>query len=201
MYKSLIVIILSIFLLGSCQRKAANTGSSTISEVIVNPLSKTMIKDTFPYSWFGTWTGNLEIYNSKGLSQTIPMELIKGKTETDGVYRWHVIYGTDRVKGLRPYLLRTIDASKGLYVNDEMNSIKMESYYLGGKLFTNFSVEGNLLTSIEEKEGDKMKFEIIFGKDKPVSITGNEVVDGDTIPSVKTMPVIISQRAILTRKN
>ena len=117
-----------------------------------------------------------------------------------GVFTWNIIYGTDRVKGLRPYLLRTVDASKGLYLNDEMNSIKMESYYLGGKLFCNFSVEGNLLTTIEEKEGDKMKFEIIFGKEKPVSITGNDIVKGDTIPAVKTMPIMINQRAILTRK-
>ncbi len=200
MCKSLIVIILSMTLLTNCHRQLPNSASSSIPEVIVRPLSKTMQKDTFPYSWFGTWAGNLEIYNSKGLSQTIPMELVMGETDTVGVFQWNIIYGTDRIKGLRPYLLRTVDASKGLYLNDEMNSIKMESYYLGGKLFCNFSVEGNLLTTIEEKEGDKMKFEIIFGKEKPVSITGNEIVKGDTIPAVKTMPIMINQRAVLTRK-
>jgi hypothetical protein len=76
----------------------------------------------------------------------------------------------------------------------------MEAYLLGGKLFSNFSVEGNLLTSMQEKVGDTMLWEIVFGKEKEVSITGNQVVKGDTISTVKTMPVIISQRAVLKKK-
>jgi hypothetical protein len=199
MYNKLIIVALATIFWGSCQKKIATTQTTPIPEVIVNPYGKPMIKDTFPYAWFGTWAGNLEIYNSKGLSQTVPMKLVKGPTDETGVFQWNIIYGTDLEKGLRPYLLRTIDASKGLYLHDEMNSIKMEAYYLGGKLFSNFSVEGNILTSIEEKDGDKIKFEIIFGKEKPVSETGGKVVNGDTISTVKTLPVIINQRAVLTR--
>lgn len=199
MYNKLTILALATIFWGSCHKKIATTQSTAIPEVIVNPYGKSMMKDTFPYSWFGTWAGNLEIYSSKGLSQTVPMQLVKGLTDELGVFQWNIIYGTDMDKGLRPYLLRTIDASKGLYLHDEMNSIKMEAYYLGGKLFSNFSVEGNILTSIEEKEGDKIKFEIIFGKEKPVSETGGKVVNGDTISTVKTLPVIINQRAVLTR--
>ena len=158
------------------------------------------LRDTFPYSWLGLWEGNLEIYNAKGLSQTLPMQLDLGETDSVGVYKWNIIYGADREKGLRPYLLRTIDASKGLYINDEMNSIKLESYFIGGRLFSTFSVQGNLLTSIQEKRGNEMHWEIIFGKEKPVSTTGNQVVKGDTIPTVNTMPVLINQRAVLKRK-
>ena len=178
-----------------------STASSDIPEVFVRPLSKTTIsKDSFPYSWFGTWEGTLSIYNARGLSQSLPMSLELGATDTAGLFKWHIVYGADREKGLRPYFLRTVDAAKGLYLNDEMNSIKMESYLLGGKLFCNFSVEGNLLVSTQEKIGDTMYWEIIFGKEKEVSITGNQVVKGDTISAVKTMPVIISQRAILKTK-
>ena len=46
----------------------------------------------------------------------------------------------------------------------------------------------------------RQDFEIIFGKDKLVSESGNQVVKGDTIPVVKTFPVVISQRAVLTRQ-
>ena len=94
MYKSWIVIILSMTLLTSCHKQLTNSASSSIPEVMVRPLSKTMQRDTFPYSWFGTWAGNLEIYNSKGLSQTIPMELVMGDTDTAGrfymeYYLWY----------------------------------------------------------------------------------------------------------------
>jgi hypothetical protein len=201
MYKILIFAIFSTILFTNCHKKIANSSSSTeVKEVIVRPLNRPVAKDSFPYTWFGTWAGTLDIYNAKGISQSIPMEMVIGPTGEVGVFQWNLIYGADREKGLRPYLLRTIDASKGLYLNDEMNSIKMEAYYMGGKLFCTFGVEGNLLTTIEEKDGDKIKFEIIFGKEKPVSVTGNQVVKGDTIPSVKTMPIMINQRAILTKK-
>jgi hypothetical protein len=180
------------------QINTASGGSQSVEEVMVLPPKK---GDRFPESWFGNWVGTLDIYNSKGRQQSIPMECIMSATDTAGVYNWHIIYGSDREKGLRPYQLRTIDASKGQYVCDELNTIKMESYLLGNKLFCYFIVEGNVIMSTYEKTADgKMLFEIIFGKDKMVSETGNQVFKGDTIPSVKTFPVMISQRAILTKK-
>ena len=166
----------------------------TSSEVIVTA------KEKFPESWFGEWTGTLDIFNNKGLSQTIPMTCLMSKTSEAGVYNWNIIYGEDRVKGLRPYLLRTIDAAKGQYFCDELNSIKMESYLLGNKLFCSYTVAGNWITSTYEKQGDKMVFEIIFGKEKTVSETGGEKVNGEDIPVVKTFPVVISQKAVLARK-
>lgn len=176
----------------------ASGGSRAIEEVMVLPPKK---GDNFPESWFGTWVGTLEIHNAKGLQQSIPMECFMSATDTAGLFNWHIIYGSDREKGLRPYMLRTIDASKGHYLCDELNTIKMESYLLGNKLFSYFIVEGNVIVSSYEKTADgKMLFEIIFSKDKAVSETGNQVFKGDTIPTVKTYPVIVSQRAVLTKK-
>jgi hypothetical protein len=180
------------------QINVSSGGSRSVEEVMVMPLKK---GDNFPESWFGNWVGTLDIYNAKGKQQSIPMECIMSATDTAGVYNWSIIYGEDRVKGLRPYLLRTIDAAKGHYVCDEVNTIKMESYLLGNKLFCYFMVEGNVIVSTYEKTADgKMLFEIIFGKDKVVSESGNKVFKGDTIPIVKTYPVVISQRATLTKQ-
>jgi hypothetical protein len=180
------------------QINTSSGGSQSVEEVMVMPIKK---GTNFPESWFGNWVGTLDIYNSKGKQQSIPMECIMSATDTAGVFNWNIIYGDDRIKGLRPYLLRTIDASKGQYVCDELNTIKMESYLLGNKLFCYFIVEGNVIMSTYEKTTDgKMLFEIIFGKDKIVSETGNQVFKGDTIPVVKTFPVVISQRAILTKQ-
>ncbi len=168
------------------------------------PLSNEIIvkaKEKFPESWFGEWTGKLEIFNNKGLSQSVPMTCVMSPTDTAGVFNWNIIYGEDRVKGLRPYLLRTIDATKGHYLCDEMNTIKMESYLLGNKLFCNYTVAGNWITSIYEKQNaDTMIFEIIFGKEKAVSESGGLKVKEEEIPVVKAFPVVIHQKAVLTRK-
>jgi hypothetical protein len=215
MTTKLIHLLAIIVIFMACGKSITSTSKSTQSKVTINtPLSKNGSKasveeevvvmpssNKFPDSWFGTWAGELKVYNAKGLAQTVPMECKMGKTDTAGVYEWSIIYGTDREKGLRPYILRTIDASKGHYLCDELNTIKMESYLLGNKLFCNYSVMGNWMTSIYEKTDDgKMIFEIIFGKEKAVSESGGEIVKGDTVPVVKAFPVIINQKAVLTRK-
>ena len=45
-----------------------------------------------------------------------------------------------------------------------------------------------------------MVFEIIFGKEKSVSETGGQKVNGEDIPVVKAFPIVISQKATLKRK-
>lgn len=162
--------------------------------------AQTPPKTVFPTDWFGTWAGTLNIINAKGVAQSVPMKLVIGKTDTAGIYQWNIIYGEDEVKGLRPYLLRTIDAARGVYLCDELNSIKMESYLLGSRLFCSYFVAGNFITSIEELQPDgTMLFEIIFGKEKPVSTTGNTKNGEEDIPEVRTLPVVINQRAILKK--
>ena len=174
--------------------KATKQETQSPTEVIVKP------KEKFPESWFGEWIGTLDIFNAKGLSQSVPMTCLMSPTDTAGVFNWHIIYGEDRVKGLRPYLLRTIDATKGQNLCDEMNTIKMESYLLGSKLFCSYIVAGNWINSTYEKQGDKMIFEIIFGKEKAVSESGGRKVGEEDIPVVKTFPVVIHQKAVLVRK-
>ena len=56
------------------------------------------------------------------------------------------------------------------------------------------------MSTYEKTADGKMLFEIIFGKEKAVSETGNQVLKGDTIPVVKSFPIIINQRAVLTKK-
>ena len=157
----------------------------------------------FPESWSGNWLGTLNIYNVKGLAQSVPMEIEIAKIDTSqNRYVCALIYGEDKIKGRRNYELVIKDASKGLYVNDEKNTIAMESYLIDNKLYCYFSVMGNFLTSTMEKKDDNtMLFEITSGADTPVSKTGNQIFKGDTIPEVKTFPIRTVQKAFLKKKN
>lgn len=153
----------------------------------------------FPGSWAGVWKGQLEIYNERGLAQSVPMQLRILPTDTAGQYTWHLIYGPDEKAGLRPYLLRAVDAAKGRYIIDEQNSIAMECYLLGGKFYSCFEVMGTLLFSITEKQGDRLVSEIVSGRMQPVSTTGGKTVEGEEVPPVKTYPLMARQTAVLKR--
>jgi len=130
----------------------------------------------------------------------VPMELHILPVAGTETYTWTVFYGPDPEAGRRSYLLKTIDASSGFYAIDEQNSIVMEAYLLGGKLYSRFEVEGSLLLATNEVHGDEMIYEIISGSFHPVSSSGNAVRNGENIPTVNAFPVIVRQAAVLTRR-
>ncbi len=154
----------------------------------------------FPESWLGNWVGELNIYKENKLVQTLPMELEMLEIDSSNNYVWAIIYGEDKVAGRRSYELEIVDAEKGIYRIDEKNSIKLESYLFGNKLYSQFSVMGSQLLCTYEKVADKMIFEIISGSVEPISITGKEIVEGEEIPEVKTFPINVMQKAILSQK-
>ena len=204
------ILLFSAVVTGISQSSKQATGSAPPASTQISAGARAafgtetvMIKqpETFPQSWFGEYEGTLNIYRSTGAPQSVPMKILIDRTDSAGVYKWHIIYGEDQSKGLRPYLLRTIDAKKGIYQCDELNTIKMESYYVGNKLFCHYAVEGNDLTTVEEKGGDTLTFEIIFGKESAVSETGGakEKTNTEKIPTVKTFPVVIYQKAVLKK--
>ena len=157
--------------------------------------------NTFPESWLGNWVGDLHIYKENKLVQTIPMELEMAAIDTSDHFVWAIIYGEDKIAGRRSYELEVLDAEKGIYRVDEKNSIKLESYLFGNKLFSQFSVMESQLLCTYEKVGDKMIFEIISGSINPISITGKEMINEEEIPEVKTYPITVMQKATLVRKN
>lgn len=154
---------------------------------------------SFPASWKGIWMGNLEIFNNKGLTQSLPMQLHILPIQNSDRYTWTIFYGEDTIAGKRDYELVPIDTAKGIYSIDEKNSIAMEGYFLGGKYFQRFEVMGNLLlTTTEKVSKTELIWEIVSGKLEPVSSTGKQEVEGEEIPEVKTYPIGVLQRARLT---
>jgi hypothetical protein len=155
----------------------------------------------FPQSWVGNWEGTLQICSSKGVVQQLPMEIEISKVDTAADrYHFALIYGEDKKAGLRPYQLIIKDREKGHFVNDEMNGIRMDEYFIGNKLYCWFEVEGTLLLSSFEKKNNLLHFEIIAGSSTPVSTSGGTKHEGEDIPVVKTYPVKNVQKAVLKRK-
>ncbi len=155
----------------------------------------------FPQSWSGNWEGELKIFTQKGEVQHLPMEVeIYRVDSSDNRFHFALIYGEDKKSGRRPYQLIVKDPSKGLYVNDEMNGILMEEYFIGNKLYCWFEVNGTQLLSTFEKKTDVMYFEIIAGSSTPSGTSGGVKYEGEDIPVVKSFSVKNVQRAVLKKK-
>ena len=156
-----------------------------------------LVNQGFPASWKGTWAGNLEIHNAKGLQQDLPMQLIIDSIAASNDFTFTIIYGTDMKAGTRSYILKTIDSETGHYLIDEQNSIEIDAYFLGGKLVQRFEVIGNMLETFIEKRGDSLHWEIFSGKTTEET-TGDTIFKGDTIPLVKTYPINVYQKCVLS---
>ncbi len=193
--------VLIYFFTGVLLLTTSIAGSQTTSNASTTPANDSDNNSSFPENWVGTWEGELMISNAKGVAQRIPMSLEILPTEKDSIYTWNIIYGEDREKGLRAYVLKILDREKGHYLVDELNTIALESYLFGDRLFCWYLVAGTYILVIYEKKGEALHFEIVAGKEAPASVTGNAKHNGEDIPEVKTFPVTTVQQAILRKKN
>jgi len=114
-------------------------------------------------------------------------------------YQYTIIYGADTIAGKRDYELVVLDAEKGLFAVDEKNTIVMEAYMLGGKLYNRFEVMGNLLMASTEMVGENLVYEVISGSLEPISVTGDQQFEGEDIPPVQAFPIKVRQVAVLRK--
>lgn len=155
------------------------------------------IEKPFPQNWYGKWKGTIVIYNNKGKAQEIPMEIHVEPTDSTHRHQMALVYGEGEKQDIRPYELIAIDAANGHYKTDEKNTIYLDDYYFEGVLYARFEVMGNLLLTRIEKRNDKLYFEVISGKLKPIATTGDDAEND--IPPVNSYKITVSQRAELTK--
>ncbi len=154
----------------------------------------------FPKGWQGTWHGELSIFSERNI-QKAPMwvEIEPIDTSSQGRWTFGLVYGS-KEKDWRPYELVPVDTAKGIWAVDEKNSIVMESYLRGPKFLCWFVVQGSRVLCTYELVGkDELIFEVLAGKEAPISQTGNSIHGLDTIPLVSTYPIQVFQRARLHR--
>lgn len=159
-------------------------------------------QNVFPQAWAGVWKGQLAILSTNAKQpQQAPVNLtleimpIKGSK----AYTWKTTYTTPTGPLVKDYTL-VPDTIPGRYKIDEGDSILLDNYWLGNKLFCSFEVENMLFYCTYELQGDKLVFEIVFGPAKATNSTGNTIIKNDTIPEVKNYGFSGLQRAVLVRE-
>lgn len=87
----------------------------------------------------------------------------------------------------RPYILRHISA--GHFILDERNGILLDHYLDGNRLFSSFTVSGNVITTEEELDGDTLR----------MTVRTYKPGTGQGATGVSSMKLLSSQVCLLTR--
>tara|TARA_R110000796_G_scaffold162592_1_gene279425 strand:- start:64856 stop:65368 length:513 start_codon:yes stop_codon:yes gene_type:complete len=146
-------------------------------------------------SWEGEWRGKLEIYNEKGLQQSVEMGL-NIISQSDSSWKWQIIYGSGEQEQVRDYLLYKNETDPNQYVLDEQNSIQLYLSQVNQGLYSWFTVmQSELLVSYELIDGE-IHFETITTTESQSLTTGGE----DNSPEVKAQKVRNIQKAVLIKK-
>ena len=157
-----------------------------------------LAQNNFPKSWVGSYRGQLHLYTIDSIAMRVDMKLDIAQTMNDSIFQWKMTYIFNGNEDVRDYQLKLVDASKGHYMVDENNSILIDAYYRNGILTSFFEVEKSFIISEYKKVGAEIHFDIISAKNSP-NLSGNQQVNGETIPEVLSFPVNGRQEAVLIK--
>lgn len=145
--------------------------------------------------WTGNFSGEVSIYNEKGLAQTVSMQLnILQLSDTS--FQWKIIYGEGENADIRDYRLFSNPNDKNQHILDELNGIKLYLSYINEGLYSWFGLNSSeLLLSYELRDG-QIQFSAVSSKNDSLLESGG--TDENT-PKVFTQPVRVVQKAILKK--
>lgn len=154
---------------------------------------------TWPDDWLGTWEGELLLEKpGQDSARHFPMALEISLTDTPGVWNWIITYGTGEKQDLRPYLLVAKDSSYSHFIMDEQNSIFLDQYRIGNRMYSRFSVDSTMLVSVSKIEADTMEAEIWTSPLKGEK-TGESLPDGSSY-DIRSFPLKGVQTSRLIRQ-
>jgi len=188
MSKQGFLIFLICFVVCGCKTTSNSRVSDTEEKALYH----------FPLDWIGKYRGELNILGSKRDTIKIDMELIIAQPDATGMYPWVLKYGD---KDVRYYGLEVIDATRGHYLIDEYNGIKIDAYLRSNHLITDFEVMGSQLIFHYERKKDGIGIQVLSSLGNQYNISGGEIFGTDTIPPVKSYTVNGYQEGFLKQIN
>lgn len=200
--KNYILLLLGFVVLHSCvsiKKEEVGVQKKAVLDQKLQEGEQTFAKAKFPEDYMGKWKGELNIFNPSGKAQTIEMGLNILPIDGSENLTFTIIYGEDKPENYRNYELITVDKEKNTYLMDEKNSILIDAYYVGGKLFQTFEVVGNLIACTLSKKGSNLYWEISSTKLDNQKVTGGQEHEGEDIAEVKSYRTKVFQEGILSR--
>lgn len=152
----------------------------------------------FPENYIGKWKGQLEILSKDGPATTDVINVtFEVAPLSKNVYQWRTTYNTNNGPMVKDYKLIADTLVKGHYIIDEGDSIALDAYNIGQKLYCTFEVDGLLFFSSYELQGNQIVFEIAFGPFNNPRKTGDVKLPNGIVPKVMAYKTESVQRAVL----
>ena len=114
-----------------------------------------------PASWDGVWKGATTLSWADGRAEQVLMELEVSPLRGSNSKVWKVIYVFSDRREVRNYEIRPVAGSgRGRFVIDEKNGFLIDNYLAGNILYSQFTINGNLVTTRFELQGQSMLVEL-----------------------------------------
>ena len=152
-----------------------------------------------PNDWLGSYEGTMEIYNQKGLQQTIGVNFDLNIMDRPNYWTYNMSYvnlKNDEVVSTKAYKIFYVEESQKLWI-DEGDSLLIEMSFLGNCFYDHFELSGMFFNSSLCKQDKNLVFEITGGQNTP---TYSSPFIEEAKDSVKTMRIDFLQRVLLKPK-
>ena len=162
-------------------------------------LSSFAFGKVIPNDWLGSYEGTMEIYNQKGLQQTIGVNFDLNIMDRPNYWTYNMSYvnlKNDEVVSTKAYKIFYVEESQKLWI-DEGDSLLIEMSFLGNCFYDHFQLSGMFFNSSLCKQDKNLVFEITGGQNSP---TYSSPFIEEAKDSVKTMRIDFLQRVLLKPK-
>ncbi len=139
-------------------------------------------QNSFPRDFLGHWKGQLEWRVAGKPTQKFNMQLIIKPADTLDQCTWQIIY-SDKASDNRPYIIKPIDTTKGKWMIDEGDGIKLDTYIFGNCINGAFTVMGNTIVDNYCVDGNTMGVEFFSIKLGDSTLSG---LGTKEVPSVSS---------------
>lgn len=150
--------------------------------------------------WEGKWKGTVETwsYNSKIDSFAMSIDI----TQKDSIWDFVIFYAREHLgkPDIRNYKLITVDKSKYHFAIDEKNSILLDCFFNNNCLYNKFSGMGSDLQVRMCLDGKVLDYEITSFYSLPIRTSGNQVIQKDTVPEIKSYDLYHLMKAKLKKE-
>lgn len=117
-------------------------------------------KELLPVAWHGNWQGSMLVYGRPNTPpQRVALGLNIAPVPEKNQLTWTLQYGEGDKKSVRPYVL--IRTPQGQLQIDEQNGIVLDVDLTGNVIYSQFEVNGSLLTARYELRDKELLFEIV----------------------------------------
>lgn len=125
------------------------------------PLSAGALQAGLPSSWDGVWRGRTTLTWASGKAEAADMELHVLPIPGGQAKTWKVIYAFSDRREVREYEIRPLDGGgPGRLVIDEKNGFLIDNYLAGDTLYSQFTINGNLVTTRFALRGEAIEVEL-----------------------------------------